>query len=87
MFGGGKLVGSVGCTGLPAFGRWLGRGGGTRNDELSETLLGVCLTVLWRMDGNGSGKFPSPYTEKTSKNVSSFRHANPYLSPITNHVV
>jgi len=50
VFSGGKPAGGVGCTGLPAFGRWLGRGGGTRNDEVSAKLPGVCPIVLPGMD-------------------------------------
>jgi len=62
VFGGGKMAGGVGCSGLPAFGRWLGRGGGTRSDEVSSKLPGVCLAMLPGTEGSDSGKFPSPYT-------------------------
>ena len=29
------------CPGIPAFGRWLGIGGGTRDGEVSAALLGL----------------------------------------------
>ena len=46
MFAGVKLAGGTGCTGLPVLGRRVGRGGGTRSDELSARLPGFCPITL-----------------------------------------
>lgn len=49
--GGMQLPGPAGrlgdndCPGIPAFGRWLGRGGGTRDGEVSDALLGLIVLL------------------------------------------
>jgi len=44
---------------IPEFGRWLGRGGGTRDGEVSVGVIDACLVPLYGPeDWTGPGKYP-----------------------------